>query len=109
MFRARGHFRFCTVLALLFSGVFCLRAETPLPPKPAHYFNDYAHIVTPDVAQRLEAKLQQFERDTSNQILVAIFQKLPEGTYLEDYTIKTFVSWGPGGKRLDNGLVLFVF
>lgn len=106
---ARGHFRLCTVLALLFSGVLCLRAEPPLPPKPDRYFNDYAHIVAPDVAQRLDARLQQFERETSNQILVAIFQKLPEGTYLEDYTIKTFQSWGPGGKRLDNGLVLFVF
>ena len=95
--RACGHFRLWAVLALLFSGALTLRAETPLPPKPDRYFNDYAHVVAPDVGQRLNAKLEQFERDTSNQVLVAIFQKLPEGTYLEDYTIKTFQSWGPGG------------
>lgn len=106
---ACGLLRFGAVLALFCASLSLRAAEPPLPPKPDKYFNDYAHVVAPDVAQRLNGKLEQFERDTSNQVLVAIFPRLPEGTYLEDYTIKTFQSWGPGGRRQDNGLVLFVF
>ncbi|MDB6072529.1 MAG: hypothetical protein JWO89_169 [Verrucomicrobiaceae bacterium] len=110
MLSACGHFRLWTVLALLvISGVPALHAETPLPPKPDRYFNDYAHVVAPDVAQRLDAKLEQFERATTNQVLVVIFPKLPEDTYLEDYTVKTAQSWGTGGKQRQNGLILFVF
>lgn len=86
-----------------------LHAEPPLPPKPDRYFNDYAKVVPADVGQRLNAKLEAFERATSNQVLVAVFPKLPDGTFLEDYTIKTAQSWGAGGKKVDNGLILFVF
>ena len=107
--RACGHFRLWAVLALLFSGALTLQAETPLPPKPDRYFNDYAHVVAPDVGQRLNAKLEQFERDTSNQVLVVLFPKLPEDTYVEDYTVKTAQAWGTGTKQQQNGLILFAF
>ncbi|HYF35253.1 MAG TPA: TPM domain-containing protein, partial [Prosthecobacter sp.] len=86
-----------------------LRAEPPLPPKPARHFSDAAGIIPQEVGQRIDAKLQQFERETSNQVLVAIYPRLPEGTYLEDYTVKTAEAWGAGGKERDNGIILFVF
>ncbi|MDZ4286393.1 MAG: TPM domain-containing protein [Prosthecobacter sp.] len=86
-----------------------LRAEPPIPPKPDRYFNDYAKVVSPEVAQHINRKLEQFERDTSNQVLVAVFPKLPEGTYLEDFTVKAAQAWGAGGKEKDNGIILFVF
>jgi uncharacterized protein len=86
-----------------------LLAEPPLPPKPTRYFNDYAKVVPADAANRINAKLEAFERATSNQVVVAVFPKLPEGAYLEDYTVKTAESWGAGGKQQDNGIVLFVF
>ena len=95
----------CCVLVCAFTA----QAEPPLPPKPDRYFNDYAKVVPADKAQAMNAKLEQFERDTTNQILVAVFPRLPEGTYLEDYCVTTAQAWGPGGKKRDNGLVLFAF
>lgn len=86
-----------------------LAAEPPLPPKPAAYFNDNAGIVSAEVASRLNHRLEDFERETTNQILVAIYPKLPDGTFLEDYTIKTAEFWGTGQKKAQNGLILFVF
>ncbi|MGI8604036.1 MAG: TPM domain-containing protein [Verrucomicrobiales bacterium] len=83
--------------------------QDQLPPKPAAYFNDYAQLVSSEVANRLNARLDQFERESSNQIVVAIFPKLPEGAALEDYTVRTAESWGAGQKKWDNGAVLFVF
>jgi len=91
-------------LALLFAA----RAET-LPPKPEHYFNDYAGVVPGGTAQQLDNKLQQFERDSSNQIVVAVFKKLETDSSLEDYCQRVFHSWQVGQAKLNNGAVLFVF
>ncbi len=83
-------------------------AET-LPPAPKRYFNDYASLVDAPIADRLNSRLEGFERETSNQLVVAIFPKLPENTYLEDFTVKTAQAWGVGGRQRDNGIVLFIF
>ena len=83
-------------------------AAEPLPPPPAHYFNDYAGLVSAADAQRLDAKLEAFDKQTSNQIVVAIFPELPSPS-LEDFTIRAAQSWRAGREKLDNGVVLFVF
>jgi uncharacterized protein len=79
-----------------------------LPPPPAHYFNDYAGLVSAADAQRLDAKLKAFDEQTSNQVVVAVFPELPSAS-LEDFTIRTAQSWRAGREKLDNGVVLFVF
>jgi uncharacterized protein len=81
----------------------------PLPPKPARYFNDYAGMVSAETADRLNRTLEDFERQTSSQILVAIFPKLPADAALEDFTVRTAEAWKPGLKERDNGAVLFIF
>lgn len=85
------------------------RAAAPTPPSPAAHFNDYANYVPVDRARALDARLAQFERDTSNQLVVAIYPRLPGGTALEDYTVRAAQAWGVGQKKRDNGAVLFVF
>ncbi|MEQ1860735.1 MAG: TPM domain-containing protein [Chthoniobacteraceae bacterium] len=85
------------------------RAAEPLPPKPAAYFNDYAGAVSGQTATTLDEKLRQFERDTSNQIVVAVFQKMQSAAAVQDFTFRTAESWKVGQKDRDNGAVLFVF
>ncbi len=77
-------------------------------PAPSRYFNDFASLVDVGVANRLNFRLEAYEKQSSNQVLVAIFPKLPEGAILEEYANKTFKSWKVGGKK-DNGVVLFIF
>jgi uncharacterized protein len=79
-----------------------------LPPAPARYLNDYAGVVSPADARRLEDKLRRFDDETSSQIVVAVFSELPSPS-LEDFTARTAESWKVGRKELDNGAVLFVF
>ena len=79
-----------------------------LPPPPAHYFNDYAGLVSAADAERLDAKLRAFDEQSSNQVVVAVFPELPSPS-LEDFTIRTAQSWRAGREKLDNGVVLFVF
>jgi uncharacterized protein len=95
------------LVALAISGT--LRAAERIPPAPAQYFNDYAGTVSPAVAQELNGKLEQFERDSSNQLLVAIYPKMESDSSVEDYTVRVAQSWQVGQKKRDNGAVLFVF
>jgi uncharacterized protein len=85
-----------------------VRAEEPLPPPPKAHFNDYAGLVAPADAQRLDAKLADFEQKTSTQLVVAVFPSLPSPS-LEDFTVRTAQAWRVGGKPSDNGAILFVF
>lgn len=86
-----------------------LRAAEVIPPAPARYFNDEARVVSPAVAERLNATLEAFEKATSNQVVVAIFAKMQSDSSIEDYTVRVAQSWKVGQKSRDNGAVLFVF
>jgi len=87
----------------------CLGFAETLPPKPAAYFNDLAGVVPATTATRLDEKLRQFERDTSNQIVVAVFPKMATESSIQDFTYRIAESWGVGQKDRRNGAVLFVF
>ncbi len=97
-------------------GVLCVgpvaRGASALPPAPKTYLSDQAGVMKPATAARLEKSLADYERETSVQIVVAVFPKLPEGEALEDFTVRTAQAWGVGQKeqaRQNNGVVLFVF
>jgi uncharacterized protein len=94
----------CLGLVLLVTA----RAET-LPPKPDAYFNDYAGIVSRATAQKLDEKLRQFERDSSNQVVVAIYKKPDTSSSIQDYTVRVAESWKVGQAGRNNGAVLFIF
>jgi uncharacterized protein len=85
-----------------------LRADD-VPPKPADYFNDYAHVVDAGTAEALNNQLADFERQTSNQIVVAVYPKLQTDDGLDDYCYRIFQAWGVGQKKENNGAALFVF
>jgi len=103
----RAVLRALAVPALL-AGASAGVCEEPLPPPPKAYFNDYAGVVSDADAQRLDAKLRAFADETSTQIVVVVFRKLPSPS-LEDFTVRTAQSWRVGRKEWDNGAVFFVF
>ncbi len=80
-----------------------------LPPVPKKYFNDYAGVVSPAVADELNRKLEAFEKESSSQIVVAVYPKMESESSIEDYTVRVAESWKAGQKGRDNGAVLFVF
>jgi len=85
-----------------------LRAEI-MPPKPDRYFNDYAGVVDQVTASGMNEQLAQFERDTSTQIVVAIYRTMQSESSVADYTQRIAQTWGVGRKGRNNGAVLFVF
>src|SRR5256714_8481411 len=101
-------------VALLVAGFFALLAtKSPaaeiIPPKPDRYFNDYASVVSKSVALRFNEQLAQFERETSDQVVVAVFPKMQSESDIADYTQRVAQAWGVGQKDRRNGVVLFVF
>lgn len=85
------------------------RAAEVIPPKPDRYFNDYAGVVSKEAAYRFNEQLAQFERETSDQVVVAVFPKLQSDSDIADYTQRVAQAWGVGQKERRNGVVLFVF
>ena len=84
-------------------------AAEVIPPKPDRYFNDYASIVSNEAAYRFNEQLAQFERETSDQVVVAVFPKMQSDSDIADYTQRVAQAWGVGQKERRNGVVLFVF
>ena len=84
-------------------------AAVALPPKPARYVTDNAGVLGDARANALNEKLAQFERDTSDQVLVYVDRDLPPDTTIEEMGAEAIRKWGVGQKGKDNGAILFVF
>ena len=100
--------RLLLVTAALAAGA-GLRAAERIPSAPPRYFNDYAGTVSAQTANSLNAQLEQYERESSNQLLVAIYPKMESDSSVEDYTVRVAQAWKVGQKGKSNGAVLFVF
>jgi uncharacterized protein len=85
------------------------QAAEVIPPKPDRYFNDYAGVISKQAADRFNEQLAQFERETSDQVVVAVFPKMQSDSDIADYTQRVAQAWGVGQKERRNGVVLFVF
>ncbi len=97
------------IAALLASLAIESQAAEVIPPKPDRYFNDYAGVVSKEAAYRFNEQLAQFERETSDQVVVAVFPKMQSDSDVADYTQRLAQAWGVGKKERRNGVVLFVF
>jgi uncharacterized membrane protein YgcG len=84
------------------------QATAPKDQALASYVNDEANILKPDDQVLFNALLENFEKVTSNQIVVATYPRLP-ATPLEEFTIRIAELSRLGRKGLDNGAILFVF
>jgi len=106
----RGRVR-SPAVALMVAILFAISAHAAevIPPTPSAYFNDYAGVVSKEAASRFNEQLAQFERDTSDQVVVAVFPKMQSESDIADYTQRVAQAWGVGQKGRRNGVVLFVF
>lgn len=68
---------------------------------------DAAHILTPEVIARIEARSAEIEQQTGAQLVVATIPDL-QGYPIEDYGYKLGRHWGIGQKDKDNGVILLV-
>jgi uncharacterized protein len=95
-----------SIIALLW----CISAfaET-IPPKPEHYFNDYAGLTSQATANQLDEQLTALDKQSSTQFVVAVYPTMDSESEVADYTQRIAQSWHVGQKGTNNGVVLFVF
>lgn len=68
---------------------------------------DNAHLLQPDQAAALDAKLAQLEQQSGRQMVVATIPDL-QGYPIEDYGYQLGRKWGLGDKKANDGLLLLV-
>src|SRR5260221_1115011 len=96
-------------LALVLAPIASALAVTPqelLANPPKRYFNDYARMVQPATAASLESELANFERETSNQIVVVIFPDWPADLVFDDYAQSLYRAAKIGQQGKDNGVLV---
>ena len=79
----------------------------PTRPFPPRLVNDLANVLSGSEAERLEAKLVEFNTKTSTQIAVVIVRSL-EGYDRSEFATQIGHSWGVGQQGFDNGVVVLI-
>lgn len=74
-------------------------------PRYDGYVNDFAGKLSPSDRDALESRLRDYERDTSNEVAVAIVESL-DGQSVDEYARRLFQSWGIGKRDKNNGVLL---
>jgi len=77
------------------------------PGSPSGFVNDFAGILKPETISTLNQKLEQFSKDTGNEISVVTITKLGDET-IETFAEKLFQEWGIGKAKADNGVLLLI-
>jgi uncharacterized protein len=99
--------RILTFLAVLYSGLAFGQSDDCYPKKPNGFVADQVNIFTPQEEDALNARLNEFNRETSNQMVVVSIAELCEGdAAMTAYKIGE--KWGVGQREIDNGVVILI-
>jgi uncharacterized protein len=76
--------------------------------RPDGRVTDQTGTLTSGQIAGLERKLADFEKETTNQVVVALLPSL-QGESLEDYSIRLAEKWKIGQQGKSNGVILLIF
>ena len=93
-------------LGLTLSMIF---AQNELPQKPTAWITDYTNTLSAVELGTLNEQLAGLEQRSSNQIFIALFNRIPEGYYPEDFAVRLYDKWRPGLPDQDNGILMVIF
>ncbi len=84
-------------------------SQIPTAPNPPRFFNNFSQtgIISEEQGAELEAMLDQFEQETSNEITVVIVDDI-DGDEAWRYAAELGEKWGVGKADKDNGIVILV-
>jgi uncharacterized protein len=102
--------RFFATSLFLFS-LLCLSTQPVLayqnPGAPSGFVNDYTGTLSGEEKQTLESKLVAFEKETGNEIALAMIASLGDDT-IENFAEALFREWGVGKEGKDNGILILI-
>lgn len=74
-------------------------------PTPHGYVNDFAGVLDSAATQHLEDRLRDYERETTNEIAIAILPSL-KGSSINEVATRLFESWKIGKRGTENGVLV---
>lgn len=102
---------FFTYIFLFFFLTINLWAQVPDKPNPARLYNNFSkefpNFVSENQAQQLETDLENFSKETSNQISIVVVDDL-NGYDAASYATEIGNKWGVGQSDFKNGVVILV-
>lgn len=78
------------------------------PKTPSAWVNDYAKILTPEEASRLNTKLGYYEDSTGTQIFIVSLNETG-GAEISMLAAEIGQAWGIGQKGKDNGMLILIY
>lgn len=96
------------MLGILMAAVHSPLSALDVPERPRGYVTDKAGVLSTGARLKLEALLGSYEAETTNQVVVAIFDSL-EGGSIEDFSIRLAEKWKAGQKGRGNGVIFLSF
>ncbi|MDP2864829.1 MAG: TPM domain-containing protein, partial [Elusimicrobiota bacterium] len=104
-FNGRARFLLPALLAALLA---CpALAASPEAPAPGSYVNDYAGVMEPQAAAKLNGVLAELDARAKAQVAVLTVKSLG-GADIESYAVETYKKWGVGDKKTSRGVLLLV-
>ena len=107
--RLNGIRRFRLAMLLALAATFlapAALADPPVPPLTGRVV-DNAHVLSAGTVTFLNSRLQTFEQQTTNQLVIVTLPDL-RGYEIEDWGLALLRDWGIGQKDKNNGVVLVV-
>ena len=104
-------FLFVITFLVFAFGALAKNSVIPPAPNPPKFYNNFSKqfpdFLSADQALKIEKKLDDFEKETSNEIVVVIIDDL-QGYSPWEYATDLGHAWGVGKKKFDNGAVLLI-
>ena len=97
------------IAVLLAFIAFSVVAQIPKKPNPPLAYNDFTskRLPTPSEATSIEQELIDFEKTTSNAIVVVVVDDLNDMD-IADFGDRLGEAWGVGDEKKDNGIVIII-
>jgi uncharacterized protein len=93
-------------LALLFSA-YAARAERVEDlPKPTNWVSDFAHVLSPETAARLDSLCGSLSHSKANAQIEVVTIKSLDGDDIDDFTSRLEEKWQIGKKGQDRGILM---
>ncbi len=96
---------FCTVFILVLVSSGLMAQDFPPASNPPKLVNDFTGTLSSSEVSRLEQKLVAYNDSTSTQVAIVLMKSV--GSYdISDYAFRLAESWGIGGSKNDNGILI---
>jgi uncharacterized protein len=94
-------------LLACFACVFASAEPVKSLPKPTDYVSDLAHVMSPEVKQRINRLCGEVDHQAHAQIAVVTIRTL-DGEPIQQYAVELEDAWGVGPKKTDRGVIILI-